>query len=103
VRLILTQTAIVCVLVAVVYTIFLSPNGEGPLSGIQAPRGPQPGPAHVKRAQPKQARGGGGPVSVPAPAVVVPAAPGGFVQPPTDVEYKDSVAQLRALLKAADH
>ena len=100
-RLITAQIAIVSILVAIVYAIFLTPGDDGPLTGIEAPERQRPH-VRVPAAKPKPQRGPeGGP---PAPVIVPPTPPAAGISPPapTQWQYGDSVAQLRTLVRAAE-
>ena len=102
-RLITTQATIVGILVVVVYAIFLSPNGDEPLTGIETPVSPRPQQQPAKDDGDDRKKVEGGQQQEPTIAPPPPSPPEGFTPPtPTDFEYDGSVAQLRNLLRAAD-
>jgi hypothetical protein len=115
-RLIAGQAAVVAVLIAIAWAIFLRGGDSGTLSGIDAPGGPQAletdggkgngvGPGGGAGGNGGGAGGGGlgggGGPSVGAPAASIVSTPGGGRTKPTDDQYGDVVTLLKQRLGEA--
>ena len=115
---VIAQAVVVVMLAVVVFATLLQPEGNSPLSGVQAPGSPtqtavpQPGGyaggdehngGGGRETQPATVDSGGGgvvgPATAPAPApAAAPSAAGGSEPTPADDQYADTLSRLNARL-----